>query len=106
MVMITHDLSTAVQFADRIGVMYLGRIVESGLAQQVVRAPLHPYTRALLAALPRRDPCQDTTRAPLKGEAPDPTAIPAGISVPDPLSGGGESMCRDRSRAAGPRRCW
>src|SRR5919197_1452213 len=59
--MITHDLSTAARFADRIAVMYLGRIVEEGPAQHVVNNPQHPYTRALLSAVPKRDPRERTT---------------------------------------------
>ncbi|MDQ2981269.1 MAG: ABC transporter ATP-binding protein, partial [Actinomycetota bacterium] len=54
--MITHDLSTAARYADRIAVMYLGRIVEEGPAAAVVRDPQHPYTKALLSVVPRRDP--------------------------------------------------
>ena len=50
--MTTHDLSTVGHFADRIVVMYFGRIVESGPARSVVRDPQHPYTRALLSAVP------------------------------------------------------
>src|SRR5206468_12258940 len=54
--MITHDLSTAAHFADRICVMYLGRIVEEGPAREVVRNPQHPYTKALISVVPKRDP--------------------------------------------------
>src|SRR5690348_14294029 len=54
--MITHDLSTAAHFADRIAVMYLGRIVEQGPAKDVVRNPQHPYTKALLSVVPKPDP--------------------------------------------------
>jgi peptide/nickel transport system ATP-binding protein len=54
--MITHDLSTASHFADRIAVMYLGRIVEEGPAKDVVRNPRHPYTKALMSVVPKRDP--------------------------------------------------
>ena len=59
--MITHDLSTAARFADRIAVMYLGRIVEEGPAREVVRDPQHPYTKALLSVVPKRDPRNDPT---------------------------------------------
>ncbi len=76
--MITHDLSTAAHFADRIAVMYLGRIVEEGPARAVVREPQHPYTRALVAAVPPRDPRDHRLAQPLTGEPPDPVAIPAG----------------------------
>jgi oligopeptide/dipeptide ABC transporter ATP-binding protein len=76
--MITHDLSTAAHFADRIAVMYLGRIVEHGPARQVVTSPQHPYTRALLSVVPKRDPRERTTPQILRGETPDPVDIPAG----------------------------
>src|SRR4051812_49954106 len=76
--MITHDLSTAAHFADRIAVMYLGRIVEEGAAQDVVRNPLHPYTKALLSVVPKRDPRDRTTPQILQGETPNPTKIPRG----------------------------
>ncbi|MFN8186549.1 MAG: ABC transporter ATP-binding protein [Gaiellales bacterium] len=54
--MITHDLSTAAHYADRIAVMYLGRIVEEGPAREVVGNPQHPYTRALISVVPSRSP--------------------------------------------------
>jgi oligopeptide/dipeptide ABC transporter ATP-binding protein len=77
-VMITHDLSTAAHFADRIAVMYLGRIVEEGPADEVVTNPQHPYTKALISAVPKRDP-RDTTKAEiLTGETPNPLDVPAG----------------------------
>jgi oligopeptide/dipeptide ABC transporter ATP-binding protein len=76
--MITHDLSTAARFADRIAVMYLGRIVEEGPAAQVVRSPQHPYTKALLSVVPRRDPRERHTGQVLRGETPDAVRIPSG----------------------------
>jgi peptide/nickel transport system ATP-binding protein len=76
--MITHDLSTAASFADRIAVMYLGRIVEQGPARQVVDNPLHPYTKALLSVVPKRDPADATAPQLLAGEPPDPVAVPHG----------------------------
>ncbi len=75
---ITHDLSLAWAFADRIAVMYLGRIVEIGPSERVVRAPEHPYTRALLAVLPSRSARRGRTRELLKGEIPDASRLPAG----------------------------
>jgi oligopeptide/dipeptide ABC transporter ATP-binding protein len=77
-VMITHDLSTAARFADRIAVMYLGRIVEEGSAREVVRDPQHPYTRALLSVVPKRDPRDRSTPQILGGEPPNPTNVPSG----------------------------
>jgi peptide/nickel transport system ATP-binding protein len=76
--MITHDLSTAARFADRIAVMYLGRIVEEGSADDVVNNPQHPYTRALLSVVPKRDPREQTTPQILRGETPNPVRIPVG----------------------------
>jgi oligopeptide/dipeptide ABC transporter ATP-binding protein len=76
--MITHDLSTAAHFADRIAVMYLGRIVEYGPARQVVTDPRHPYTKALLSVVPNRDPRVRSAAQILSGETPNPVAIPAG----------------------------
>jgi oligopeptide/dipeptide ABC transporter ATP-binding protein len=76
--MITHDLSTAAHFADRIAVMYLGRIVEQGPARDVVRNPQHPYTRALLSVVPNRDPRQRSTPQILQGETPNPVNVPTG----------------------------
>jgi len=72
---VTHDLGLAWNIADRIAVMYLGRIVEQGTTEELLGAPRHPYTRALLSVVP-----EAAQRAPqiLSGEAPDPTRIPAG----------------------------
>jgi oligopeptide/dipeptide ABC transporter ATP-binding protein len=101
--MITHDLSTAARFADRIAVMYLGRIVEQGAAQDVVRDPRHPYTRALITVVPKRDPRDRTTPQILKGEAPNPVKVPSGCRFhprcPEVASGrardrGLEERCR------------
>ncbi len=76
--MITHDLSTAARFADRICVMYLGRIVEEGPAEQVVEDPQHPYTKALLSVVPRRDPRRRVEPQILRGETPNPIEVPSG----------------------------
>jgi peptide/nickel transport system ATP-binding protein len=76
--MITHDLSTAAHFADRIAVMYLGRIVEEGPARRVVRDPQHPYTKALLSVVPKRDPRERSELQILTGEPPNPVEPPSG----------------------------
>ncbi|AEH25256.1 ABC transporter ATP-binding protein [Pyrococcus yayanosii] len=77
---ITHDLSTARYFADWIAVMYLGRIVEMGPAKEVIDNPLHPYTRALLAAVPEPIPERKDIikEVPIKGEVPSAVNIPPG----------------------------
>lgn len=76
--MITHDLSTAARYADRICVMYLGRIVEEGRARAVVSDPRHPYTRALVAAVPRSDGRPRDRSVLPHGETPSAAAIPSG----------------------------
>jgi peptide/nickel transport system ATP-binding protein len=76
--MITHDLSTAANFADRIAVMYLGRIVEEGPAREVIRNPRHPYTAALISVVPDPDPRHEGRREILRGETPDATRVPTG----------------------------
>jgi peptide/nickel transport system ATP-binding protein len=78
LLMITHDLSTAAHYADRVAVMYLGRIVEQGPAHDVIHNPQHPYTRALLSVVPKRDPRERTTPQILRGETPNPVEIPRG----------------------------
>lgn len=77
-VMITHDLSTVAAYADRIAVMYLGRIVEHGPTRQVLADPKHPYARALLSVVPIPDPSVRRTPVILSGETPDPSRIPPG----------------------------
>ena len=77
-VMITHDLSTVAAYADRIAVMYLGRIVEIGHAKRILADPQHPYTRALLSVVPAPDPASRRRPQVLAGETPDPARIPSG----------------------------
>ncbi len=77
-VMITHDLSTVAAYADRIAVMYLGRIVEHGPTRAVLGAPQHPYAQALLSVVPVPDPAARRRSVILGGETPDPSRIPAG----------------------------
>ncbi len=72
---VTHDLGLAWNIADRIAVMYLGRIVEEGPAEELLSNPKHPYTRALLSVVPE---VEEMEQQILQGEAPDPTRIPAG----------------------------
>ncbi len=77
-VFITHDLSTVAYFADRIAVMYLGRIVETGLTAEVLKKPQHPYTKALLSVVPVPNPHLRRERVILQGETPNPANLPGG----------------------------
>ncbi len=77
-VFITHDIAVARYMADRIAVMYLGRVVEEAAADEVIRHPTHPYTRALLSAVPIPDPEHVYTAVPIKGELPSPIDLPSG----------------------------
>jgi peptide/nickel transport system ATP-binding protein len=72
---VTHDLGLAWNVADRVAVMYLGRIVEDAPAERLLTHPEHPYTRALLSVVPETKSMEPQI---LKGETPDPTRIPPG----------------------------
>lgn len=77
-IFITHDLATAAYFTDRVAVMYLGRIVEIGPTAQVLAAPAHPYTQALLSVIPVPNPRQRRVRTILQGDPPNPIDLPSG----------------------------
>jgi oligopeptide/dipeptide ABC transporter ATP-binding protein len=75
---ISHDLAVVGQICERIAVMYLGRLVELAPAEALIREPRHPYTRALLSAVPVPDPGHARTREHLVGELPSPLNPPGG----------------------------
>lgn len=77
---ITHDLSMARVISDRIAVMYLGRIIESGPTSDVLKSPSHPYTRALIDSQPASHPAYRSDAGALPSEAPSPNARPSGCS--------------------------
>jgi peptide/nickel transport system ATP-binding protein len=75
---ITHDIAVARYMSDRIAVMYLGRIVEEAPTEEIIAHPTHPYTRALLSAVPIPDPAHEYSAVPIRGELPSPIDLPSG----------------------------
>ncbi len=75
---ISHDLSVVEHISDKVGVMYLGKMVEFGDTEELFKHPMHPYTEALLSAVPVADPTVQIDRIPLKGEIPNPANPPSG----------------------------
>ena len=75
---ISHDLSVVKFISDKIGVMYLGSMVEFGSKEEIFSSPLHPYTKALFSAIPNPDPDKKMERIPLQGDIPSPANPPSG----------------------------
>ena len=94
---ISHNLSVIQYFSDRVGVMYLGKLVEIGTVEQLYRNPRHPYTVALLSAIPEADPRRRRKRLILKGDLPSPAAPPAGCRF--------HTRCWLRERLGNPENC-
>ncbi len=96
-VYITHDLASAKYFCDRIAIMYLGRIVEIGATEEIFANPRHPYTKALLRAIPDPDPSRRISRDLPRGEVPDAADPPLGCSF-HPRCSEATSTCGWESR--------
>ena len=77
-IFISHDLSVVEHISDRVGVMYLGKMVEFAETEALFSKPMHPYTEALLSSVPVADPTVKMDRIPLKGEIPNPANPPSG----------------------------
>jgi oligopeptide/dipeptide ABC transporter ATP-binding protein len=77
-VFIAHQLSVVRHITNRVAIMYLGRIVETGPTERVFTSPQHPYTAALLEAAPRPDPSMRHRKPAIRGDIPSPLAIPSG----------------------------
>jgi oligopeptide/dipeptide ABC transporter ATP-binding protein len=78
LIFITHDIGLAWALCDRVAVMYLGRMVETGTTEQVIGSPQHPYTQSLLSVVPTPFPRPDLKRTVLSGELPDASNVPSG----------------------------
>ncbi|MCD6224513.1 MAG: ABC transporter ATP-binding protein [Deltaproteobacteria bacterium] len=96
---ISHDLSVVSNIADRVAVMYLGKLMECGITDDIINRPMHPYTQALISAVPAPDPDkkrEHVKKIILKGETPSPAAPPTGCRFytrcPDVMS-----ICREKN---------
>ncbi len=93
-VLVSHDLSVLERVCDEIAVMYLGRIVEQGPVANVFGRPRHPYTKALISAVPSVDPTRKRTRTTLRGEPPQPSERPAGCAFHPRCPDCDDTRCR------------
>jgi len=100
MIFISHDISVVKYISDRIAVMYLGRLVEVGPAAEIVNRPMHPYTRALISAVPVPDPNVERARRRiiLQGDPPSPTNPPEGCAFHPRCSYAIEACKRQRPK--------
>ena len=80
MILITHDLGVVARYADRVSVMYAGRVVETGTARDIYKRPQHPYTRGLMACVPRLDGVLGGRLIPIEGQPPDLSRLPQGCA--------------------------
>jgi oligopeptide/dipeptide ABC transporter ATP-binding protein len=119
MLIITHNLGVVARYADRVNVMYAGRIIERGTARELYGNPRHPYTLGLLRSVPRLDEPRRARLNPIDGQPPDLTRLPAGcafaprcafrverclVEIPPlrPLGGSGHvSACWEAEQLAG-----
>jgi oligopeptide transport system ATP-binding protein len=93
LILITHDLGVVARYADRVAVMYGGRMVETGTARDIYKRPGHPYTRGLMACVPRLDQVSGTRLMPIEGQPPDLAHLPPGCAF-EPRCPASSSACR------------
>ncbi|WP_420391246.1 ABC transporter ATP-binding protein [Acuticoccus sp.] len=93
LILITHDLGVVARYAQRVNVMYAGRIVERGTARQIYKMPRHPYTMGLMASVPRLDADTSVRLVPIEGQPPDLSARPTGCPF-HPRCAYAEARCR------------
>jgi oligopeptide/dipeptide ABC transporter ATP-binding protein len=90
---ISHDIAVIRHLCDRIAIMYMGKIVEVGTRDEIINTPMHPYTMALISAVPVPDPRYKRTSVPLGGEVPDALRVPSGCRF-HPRCRHAEMICR------------
>ena len=100
LIIITHNLGVVARYADRVNVMYAGRIVETGTARQIYHNPHHPYTLALLRSVPRMDQPRKSKLDPVEGQPPDLTRLDPGCAF-RPRCRFAVPRCRDAAPALG-----
>ena len=105
-VFVAHDLSVVRHVSDRIVVMYLGKLMEISPAEELYTKPIHPYTSALLSAIPIPDPVENRarTRHVIGGEPPNPIRPPSGLPLPHPVLTGDRHLPPGRAAAHRVRR--
>ena len=99
LIVITHNLGVVARYADRVNVMYAGKLIESGTAQQVYHDPRHPYTLGLLASVPRMDQKRGQRLLPIEGQPPDLTPSRWRVRISPTLSLCTSALCRVLSTA-------
>ena len=96
MILITHDLGVVARYADRVAVMYGGRIIETAPARQLYRSPRHPYTKGLMASVPRLDGDTERPLVPIEGQPPDLATLPPGCAFAPRCSNAIDRCRRER----------
>jgi oligopeptide transport system ATP-binding protein len=96
MILITHDLGVVARYADRVAVMYGGRIVETAPARALYKGPRHPYTRGLMLSVPRLDGDTGRPLVPIEGQPPDLASLPAGCAFAQRCKDATERCHRER----------
>jgi oligopeptide transport system ATP-binding protein len=101
LILITHDLGVVARYADRVAVMYAGRIVESAPARELYARPRHPYTRGLMESIPRLDDAAGKRLVPIPGQPPDLAGLPPGCAFA-PRCKFAMARCRSERPALAP----